>query len=64
MNEVQRYEVDADGLAQHPLVFLDLRLSAGLASLNASTGNESYTYSAFGTRAKVGTRTFLRAGPV
>jgi len=33
-----------------------------LASLTASTGNESYTYSAFGTRAKVGTRTFLRAG--
>ncbi|MCC6402659.1 MAG: hypothetical protein IT207_01480 [Fimbriimonadaceae bacterium] len=33
-----------------------------LASLNATTGNESYTYSAFGTRAKVGTRTFLRAG--
>ncbi|MGE0002161.1 MAG: RHS repeat-associated core domain-containing protein, partial [Fimbriimonadaceae bacterium] len=33
-----------------------------LKSLTASTGSETYTYSAFGTRAKVGTRTFLRAG--
>jgi RHS repeat-associated protein len=33
-----------------------------LASINASTGSEGYTYSVFGTRAKVGTRTFLRAG--
>jgi len=35
-----------------------------LASLTAGlpTGNETYTYSPFGTRAKVGTRTFLRAG--
>jgi RHS repeat-associated protein len=33
-----------------------------LASVNASTGSEGYTYSTFGTRAKVGTRTFLRAG--
>jgi len=33
-----------------------------LASLTATTGNETYAYSPFGTRAKVGTRTFLRAG--
>jgi len=33
-----------------------------LDSLTTSTGNETYTYSAFGTRAEVGTRTFLRAG--
>ncbi len=33
-----------------------------LASLTANTGNEPYTYSAFGTKAKGGTRTFLRAG--
>jgi len=33
-----------------------------LVSLTASTVNETYTYSSFGTRAKVGTRTFLRAG--
>jgi hypothetical protein len=30
--------------------------------IGASTGSEGYTYSLFGKRAKVGTRTFLRAG--
>jgi RHS repeat-associated protein len=33
-----------------------------LASITAPTDNEGYTYNVFGTRAKVGTRTFLRAG--
>ncbi|MGE0001655.1 MAG: RHS repeat-associated core domain-containing protein [Fimbriimonadaceae bacterium] len=32
------------------------------ASISASAGSDGYTYSAFGTRAKAGTRAFLRAG--
>jgi hypothetical protein len=33
-----------------------------LASVSSSAGSEGYTYNPFGTRSKVGTRTFLRAG--
>jgi hypothetical protein len=33
-----------------------------LASVSSTAGSEGYTYNPFGTRAKVGTRTFLRAG--